>query len=126
MDFGLKEARALIADPVLWPRVRAYLASGGEFRAFPKGPGRIALADGATRRQIALWREGLAKADGWRKVVDGAQVRALREAYPGVYPEIFRYMAYFERFRPLDPDSDEVVMLLLKLRFPEVYALCSS
>lgn len=126
MDFGLKEARALVSDPVLWPRVRDYLAAGGEFRPFPKGSSRIALADAQTRREIALWREALAKADGWRTVVDGARVRELREAYPGVYPEIFRYMAYFARFRPIDPDREEVVMLLLRLRFPEVYALCCS
>ncbi len=127
MGFGLKDARALIADPVLWPRLRDHLRRGGEWAGVPKGvTGRLALLDEETRRQIALWCDALAKVDAWRSIVDGAKVRELKAAYPGVYPEVFRYAAYFTRFKPLDPKNEAVILQVLKLKFPEVYQLCSS
>ncbi len=127
MDFGLKEARALIADSILWPRVRDYLAAGGEFRSFPKGVrSRLCLVNVETQHQIEQWYDALSKVDEWRAIVDGAKVRELKASYPGIYPEVFRYASYFERFRPFKPDDEEVMMLLLKLKFPEVYRLCSS
>ncbi len=127
MDFGLKDARALLADPVLWPHVRDYLAAGGEFRSFPKGVhSRLCLVDAETRKQIDLWCDALTKVESWRTIVDGAKVRELKAAYPGVYPDVFRYVSYFARFRPLKFDDEDAILLLLKLKFPEVYRLCSS
>ncbi len=127
MDFGLKEARALIADAVVWPRVRDYLSRGGEFKPFPKGvKSRLCLVDEETQKQINQWCDALSKAESWRAVVDGEKVRELKAAYPGVYPEVFRYVPYFTRFKPLDPANEDVIMQVLKLKFPEVYELCSS
>ncbi len=127
MDFGLKEARALLADSALWPWVREYLRRGGEFKPFPPGvKARLCLVDEETQRQIRLWCDALSKVEGWRSVVDGEKVRELKAAYPGVYPEVFRYAAYFARFKPLDPTHEDVILQVLKLKFPEVYQLCSS
>ncbi len=127
MDFGMKDARALIADPVLWPKVRDYLAAGGEFRSFSKGAcNRLCLVDAETEQQIRLWLQALSHVEEWRTIVDGEKVRELKATYPGIYPEVFRYTAYFARFRSIDPENEAVVMQLLKIKFPEVYKLCSS
>lgn len=127
MDFSLAEARELLANTALWPAVRDYLAAGGAFQRFDRGPrARLALVAEETRQQIERWCEALQHAREWQAIVDGSAVRALKEKYPGVYPEVFRYMLYFAKFEPIDPTDDAVLMLLLKLKFPEVYALCSS
>lgn len=127
MDFELKDARELVANEVLWPKVRDYLIAGGQFTSFTKGPTqRLKLVDTETRRQIELWCEALVHASEWKSIVDGAKVRALKASYPGIYPEVFRYTAYFKKFKTLDPNNEDFLMLLLKLKFPEVYTLCSS
>jgi hypothetical protein len=139
------QARELIGNSCLWPKVRSYLSAGGEFEPFPaKSPSRLKLVDGETRSEIGKWIEAIALADVWRTVVNGAEVRELKSAYPGVYPDVFRYTAYFAKWREMlngmvrdaeakgcrvsqvdCPDFD-MVLLLLKLKFPEVYELCCS
>ena len=68
----------------------------------------------------------LTRLEEWKKVIDGETVRGLKAAFPGIYPDEFRYGAYFAKFKKADPENEEFMMLLLKLKFPEVYALCSS
>ena len=127
MDLTLEEARQLVANAVLWPKVRNYLAQGGECVRFPQGANaRLKLVDGETRARIDMWVEALARAEEWKNIVDGEKVRALKAEYPGVYPDVFRYSAYFAKFNNADAKNEEFMMLLLKLKFPEVYALCSS
>lgn len=127
MDFDLNEARELVSNGVLWPKVRDYLARGGEFTRFPPGArSRLALVDDETRSRIDMWCEALRRAGEWKGIVDGAEVRRLKAVYPGVYPDVFRYTAYFSKFKNIDPANEEFLMLLLKLKFPEVYRLCSS
>lgn len=127
MDLTLDEARQLVANGTLWPKVRDYLARGGERVRFPKGvKTRLELVDKETRAGIDMWVEALGRADEWRSVVDGEKVRALKAEFPGVYPEVFRYSSYFAKFKKADAENEEFMMLLLKLKFPEVYALCSS
>ena len=47
MDLTLEEARQLVANAVLWPKVRNYLAQGGECVRFPQGANaRLKLVDG--------------------------------------------------------------------------------
>lgn len=145
MDCTVTQARELIANGRLWPKVKAYLAAGGAFENFPANdPSRLKLLDDRTREAIGLWLEALASADEWRRIVDGAKVRELKAGYPGVYPDVFRYTAYFSKWRGvLDemsrnaaergcrvsqvecPDFD-MILLLLKLKFPEAYELCCS
>lgn len=154
------------------------------FHDFPKDDGsRIALLDGATLLEVAKWLGALAYAEDLRKVTDGATVRALKAALPGVYPEVFGYTAYFGGLDSIltscrDAEAQKVdervvltgyeilvsalaglpaplvsrlkfkfpktlcdsaspremkgavvlpaILKLLKLKFPEAYALCSS
>jgi hypothetical protein len=127
MDLTLDEARQLVANAALWPKVRDYLARGGERVRFPQGAkARLELVDGETRARINMWVEALARAEEWKSIVDGGKVRALKAEFPGVYPEVFRYSAYFAKFGKIDAENEEFMMLLFKLKFPEVYALCSS
>ena len=70
------------------------------FHAFPKDDGsRLLLLDGAALESIAKWLGALACASKLRGVTSGADVRALKAALPGIYPDVFGYMAYFERFK---------------------------
>ena len=115
----LDEARELLGSRI-WPQVRDHFLETGDFSVYPKGDlRRLEYLDEETRRRIALWKEAIARADEWRKIVDGVRVRELREAYPGIYPEVFRYTAYFT-------GGKDVTMKLLKLKFPEAYELCCS
>lgn len=145
MDCTVTQARELISNETLWPKVKAYLAAGGAFELFPANdPSRLKLLDPSTRNRIGEWIEAIALADEWRKIVDGAKVRQLKNDYPNAYPEVFRYTAYFSKWRKvLDemrhladvnachisqvecPDF-AMVLLLLKLKFPEAYEVCCS
>ncbi len=161
-DITVEEARGLVSNPVLWPRVRDFLWNfapqvheswlgssvvrwlGGEessppphhpttpplhhlttpppnhptlssprvkrlvleslgvepcFHAFPKEDGsRLLLLDAATLESLVQWLGALACAEELRKITDGAAVKALKAALPGVYPEVFGYVAYFGNF----------------------------
>ena len=139
---AMDEARALVGNAALWPRVRDFLwdfagqvhpswlegldnlelleqraqASGLAnldsprvkryileslgvepcFHAFPKEDGsRLLLLDGATLEGIVRWLGALACAEELRRITDGATIRALKAALPGVYPDVFGYTAYF-------------------------------
>ena len=127
MDLTIDEARRMVANADLWPQVRDYLVRGGEFELFPACvKSRLKLVDGETLSRIDMWVEALNSAPEWKGVVEGDKVRELKSRYPGVYPEVFRYSAYFSKFKTLDRDNEEFMMLLLKLKFPEVYKLCFS
>ena len=85
------------------PHVKRYVLSslGVEpcFHAFPKGDfSRILLLDGATLESVVKWLGALACAESLRRVTDGATVRELKAAFPGVYPEVFGYTMYFGGF----------------------------
>ena len=133
----MDEARDLVADQALWPRVRDFLWNFAPsiheswineqfgsakplnlqtsprikkfilvslqvepcFHTFPKDDGsRLILLDGATLESLVKWLGALACSDALRKVTDGATVRALKTALPGVYPEVFGFAAYFAGF----------------------------
>ena len=145
MDCTVNEARELVGNAKLWSKVKEYLAAGGEFGLFPaKDPLRLKLLDEATRAEIGKWIEAIAEADKWRTVVDGEKVRELKAEYPRIYPDVFRYVAYFAKWRgtldemrriaaerncrvsQVDCPDFEMVLLLLKLKFPEAYGLCCS
>ena len=127
MDLTIDEARKMVANADLWPQVRDYLVRGGEFELFPAGvKSRLKLVDSETLWKIDMWVEALKNAPDWKGLVEGDKVRELKSRYPGVYPEVFRYSAYFSRFKTIDPGNEDFMMLLLKLKFPEVYKLCFS
>ena len=127
MDLTIEEARKMVANADLWPQVRDYLVRGGEFELFPAGvKSRLKLVDSETLLKIDMWVEALKNAPDWKGVVEGDKVRELKSRYPGVYPEVFRYSAYFSKFKTIDSGNEDFMMLLLKLKFPEVYKLCFS
>ena len=127
MDLTIDEARKMVANADLWPQVRNYLVRGGEFELFPAGvKSRLKLVDSETLLKIDMWVEALKNAPDWKGIVEGDKVRELKSRYPGVYPEVFRYSAYFSKFKTIDPGNEDFMMLLLKLKFPEVYKLCFS
>lgn len=127
MDLTIDEARKMVANADLWPQVCDYLVRGGEFELFPAGvKSRLKLVDSETLLKIDMWVEALKNAPDWKGVVEGDKVRELKSRYPGVYPEVFRYSAYFSKFKTIDSGNEDFMMLLLKLKFPEVYKLCFS
>lgn len=127
MDLTIDEARKMVANADLWPQVRDYLVRGGEFELFPAGvKSRLKLVDSETLSKIDMWVEALKNAPDWKGIVEGDKVRELKSRYPGVYPEVFRYSAYFSKFKTIDSGNEDFMMLLLKLKFPEVYKLCFS
>ena len=127
MDLTIDEARKMVANADLWPQVRDYLVRGGEFELFPAGvKSRLKLVDSETLLKIDMWVEALKNAPDWKGIVEGDKVRELKSRYPGVYPEVFRYSAYFSKFKTIDPGNEDFMKLLLKLKFPEVYKLCFS
>lgn len=66
------------------------------FHTFPADDGsRIALLDFEDIDGAARWLGALSAADALRRTTAGAQVRALKAAFPGVYPGVFAYTAYF-------------------------------
>lgn len=122
----LEEARELVNGP-LWTKVRDEFLASGSFEVYPSGDvRRLAYLDGEVRREIDQWLEVISRADELRLVVDGAKVRELKASYPGVYPEALRYAVYFAKFGSGVKDDPEAVKLLMKLRFPEAYAICCS
>lgn len=123
---SIEEARELIRSRI-WTSVRDRFAATGSFDVYPKGDvRRVEYLDAETRSRIALWKEALEKADTWRTVVDGEKVRELKAAYPGVYPEVFRYTAYFPKRAEGAEAEAAFTLKLLKLKFPEAYELCCS
>ncbi|MBP5641131.1 MAG: hypothetical protein J6X55_16740 [Victivallales bacterium] len=122
----LKEAKELVGNRQLWPRVRDYLAAGGEMKDFTKPENRLGLLDKETLDKVHLWLDALAHANEWKTIVDGAKVRELKANYPGIYPDVFRYLPYFSKFDLHDSSNLELVMFLLKIKFPEAYQLCCS
>lgn len=123
----IEEARALIASPI-WGKVRDSFLATGSFNVYPVGDiRRLDYLDKGVRNQIALWQEGLVKADSWKKILSGDKVRELKASYPGVYPEVFRYTTYFAKYMDKFADGvfpEEATRLLLKLKFPDAYDLC--
>lgn len=119
----LEEARELVNGPV-WPSVMADFIATGAFAVHAKDdPARLNYLDAETRRQLDLWLDALEHAEEWKTVVSGEKVRELKRAYPGVYPEVLRYTAYFTRFRKA-PNRFEEAKLVLKLKFPSAYGRC--
>ena len=82
------------------PRIKRYILStlGVEpfFHDFPKDDwSRLVLLDGSVLLEIGKWLGALVCAGELRRVTDGATVRELKAALPGVYPDVFGFTAYF-------------------------------
>ena len=99
------------------PRVKRFildsLGIAPCFHVFPTDDGsRILLLDGATLELLVKWLGALACAGALRRVTKGATVRKLKEAFSGVYPEVFGYAEYFRKVNVEDckvEDPDDVI-----------------
>lgn len=116
MGMTLAEARELLASP-LWSDVRDHFLAGHELAVYPSGDlRRLSYVAEERRRQIAHWCDAAAQIPYLKKVVDGKEVRELREKYPGAYPEILRYELYFAKC-----ENDEArLKTVLRLKFPDI------
>ena len=102
-DASDAKGMALVPSLMSSPRTKRFILSslGVEpcFHAFPKEDwSRLLLLDGTTLESIAKWMGALVCAGALRRLTDGATVRALKAALPGVYPDVFAYTAYFNRW----------------------------
>jgi len=115
----LDEARELLAGP-LWKSVRDHFLAGNPLTVYPAGDlRRLEYIDADLKQQASRWCDAMARLAEWRKVVSGKEVRDLKERFPGVYPEIFRYETYFSKCR----NDEERLRMVLKVRFPDVYEM---
>ena len=95
-DAGSAQASCLMSSTRVKAHVLGSLGVEPCFHTFPADDGsRLLLLDGATLELVVKWLGALACADALRRVTDGATVRRLKAALPGVYPEVFGYTAYF-------------------------------
>lgn len=102
-DACCAECKALVPSLMSNPRTKRFILSslGVEpcFHTFPKEDwSRLLLLDGTTLESIAKWMGALVCAGALRRLTDGATVRALKAALPGIYPDVFAYTAYFSRW----------------------------
>ncbi len=66
------------------------------FHDFPKDDAsRLLLLDGQTLESAARWMGALAAAESLRRVTSGRDVRELKSAFAGIYPEVFGFTPYF-------------------------------
>ena len=79
------------------------------FHTFPKENGsRLLLLDGETLESVVKWLGALVCTDVLRRVTNGATVRELKAALPGIYPEVFGYTMYFGSLEALKFGSLDV------------------
>lgn len=116
MGMTLEEARELVSSP-LWPHVRDHVLAGHGFSVYPAGDlRRLEYLDPETRRLVSHWCDATARMAEWKTVIDGREVRKIRERFGDVYPEIFRYEAYFANCE----DDQARLRMVLRLKFPAV------
>ena len=103
-DFVKSEVASRNPSPRVARHVLDLLGVAPCFHSFPKEDGsRLLLLEGETLESIARWIGALSVAERLRRVTSGADVRGLKAALPGVYPDVFAYTAYFAR----DGKNDE-------------------
>ena len=72
------------------------------FHLFPATDGsRLLLLSREDYDRLAQFLGAVSLAPALRRVTAGAEVRALKTALPGIYPETLAYTAYFRRFEAL-------------------------
>ncbi len=68
------------------------------FHAFPQDDAsRLLLLDGPTLESAVKWLGAIAAAESLRLVTSGKDVRELKSALSGVYPELFGFTPYFHK-----------------------------
>lgn len=98
------DGASLPSVPVESPRVKRFTLEALGVKpfahTFPKEDfSRLLLLDGATILEVAKWTGAIASSEQLRRVTDGATVRSLKAALPGVYPDVFGFTAYFSKWK---------------------------
>ena len=95
-------ANALAATPRVAASALHALGVEATFHSFPAtDSSRLLLLSREDYDRLAQFLGVVALAPALRRVTAGAEVRALKAALPGVYPEALSYAAYFGRCEPL-------------------------
>ena len=111
---SLVTAEGLLGSPRTARAAEQALGLVPFFHSFPAaGASRLLLLSREDYDRLAQFLGVVALAPALRRVTAGADVRALKAALPGVYPEVLAFAAYFHRFEALfkrfeaaDPPTD--------------------
>ncbi len=94
--------RSLADSPRVARAVERALGLAAVFHSFPAtDSSRLLLLSREDYDRLAQFLGVVALAPALRRVTAGAEVRALKAALPGVYPEALAYAAYFGKCAPL-------------------------
>lgn len=107
----LPSVPSISEEPTASPRLARWFLSELRvepcFHTFPSNDGsRLLLLSPSNLLSLASWLGALASASALRRVTRGPDVAALKTAFPGIYPALFSYTAYFAKTGILDT-SDE-------------------
>ncbi len=99
---SLVTAEGLLGSPRTARAAEPALGLSPVFHSFPAEDGsRLLLLSREDYDRLALFLGVVALAPALRRVALGAEVRALKSALTGVYPEALAYAAYFGKCAPL-------------------------
>ena len=99
---SLATAEGLLGSPRTARAAEKALGLAPTFHSFPStDSSRLLLLSREDYDRLAQFLGVVALAPALRRVTAGAEVRALKAALPGVYPEALSYAAYFGRCEPL-------------------------
>ena len=99
---SLVTAEGLLGSPRTARAAEQALGLSPVFHSFPAEDGsRLLLLSREDYDRLAQFLGVVALAPALRRVALGAEVRALKAALPGVYPEALAYAAYFGKCAPL-------------------------
>lgn len=94
------------------------------FHDFPEGDGsRLLLLDSSTIQSLVAWLGTAASSESLRKITDGTVVRAFKSAFPGIYPDVFSYTAYFRNSTLSGGESAASPEDVFKLGFGILFSL---
>ena len=94
--------RSLSITPRLARAAEQALGLSPFFHPFPADDGsRLLLLSREDYDRLAQFLGAIALAPALRRITSGAEVRVLKAALPGIYPEALAYAAYFRRFEAL-------------------------
>ena len=108
---SLVTAEGLLGSPRIARSAEQTLGVAPVFHSFPADDGsRLLLLSREDYDRLAQFLGTIALAPALRRVTAGADVRVLKSALPGVYPEALAYTAYFRKhetlFKQVAPTDD--------------------
>ena len=99
---SLVTAEAILGSPRAARAAEKALGLAPTFHSFPStDSSRLLLLSREDYDRLAQFLGVVALAPALRRVTAGAEVRALKAALPGVYPEALTFSAYFRKHEPI-------------------------